>query len=93
MTAGHPLPHAQQLRNRRGSPGVIVVEATGIRDVPSGPLLRIGHDRFLPENIRLYHLASTQHGGYSPVGAVPPAASAATPNAHCSSTSRCSSPT
>jgi Alpha/beta hydrolase domain len=35
------------------------------------------HDRFLPENIRLYHLASTQHGGYSPVGAIPPAASAA----------------
>ncbi|MET0646354.1 MAG: NADH:flavin oxidoreductase [Pyrinomonadaceae bacterium] len=31
-----------------GRPGAIVVEATGIRDVPSGPLLRIGHDRFLP---------------------------------------------
>lgn len=31
-----------------GEPGVIVVEATGIRDVPSGPLLRVGHDRFLP---------------------------------------------
>ncbi|MBI1851213.1 MAG: NADH:flavin oxidoreductase [Planctomycetes bacterium] len=31
-----------------GKPGVLVVEATGIRDVPSGPLLRIGHDRFLP---------------------------------------------
>jgi dimethylglycine catabolism A len=30
-----------------GQPGVIVIEATGIRDVPSGPLLRIGHDRFL----------------------------------------------
>jgi hypothetical protein len=25
-----------------------VVEATGIRDIPSGPLLRIGHDRFIP---------------------------------------------
>jgi 2,4-dienoyl-CoA reductase-like NADH-dependent reductase (Old Yellow Enzyme family) len=35
-------------RFARGRPGVIVVEATGIRDVPSGPLLRIGHDRFLP---------------------------------------------
>jgi hypothetical protein len=34
------------------------------------------HDRFLPDNIRLYHLASTQHGGYSPVGTVPPAATA-----------------
>ncbi len=31
-----------------GEPGAIVVEATGIRDIPSGPLLRIGHDRFLP---------------------------------------------
>jgi 2,4-dienoyl-CoA reductase-like NADH-dependent reductase (Old Yellow Enzyme family) len=31
-----------------GRPGVLVVEATGIRDVPSGPLLRIGHDRFIP---------------------------------------------
>jgi 2,4-dienoyl-CoA reductase-like NADH-dependent reductase (Old Yellow Enzyme family) len=29
-----------------GRPGVLVVEATGIRDIPSGPLLRIGHDRF-----------------------------------------------
>ncbi|HEY0137296.1 MAG TPA: NADH:flavin oxidoreductase, partial [Nannocystis sp.] len=31
-----------------GRPGAIVVEATGIRDVPSGPLLRIGDDRFVP---------------------------------------------
>jgi 2,4-dienoyl-CoA reductase-like NADH-dependent reductase (Old Yellow Enzyme family) len=30
-----------------GRPGVLVVEATGIRDVPSGPLLRVGHDRFV----------------------------------------------
>jgi dimethylglycine catabolism A len=36
-------------RFARGMPGAIVLEATGIRDVPSGPLLRIGHDRFLPE--------------------------------------------
>ena len=35
-------------RFARGRPGVIVVEATGIRDVPSGPLLRAGHDRFVP---------------------------------------------
>jgi 2,4-dienoyl-CoA reductase-like NADH-dependent reductase (Old Yellow Enzyme family) len=35
-------------RFARGRPGVLVVEATGIRDIPSGPLLRIGHDRFLP---------------------------------------------
>ena len=31
-----------------GQPGVLVVEATGIRDIPSGPLLRIGDDRFVP---------------------------------------------
>ncbi len=31
-----------------GRPGAIVLEATGIRDLPSGPLLRIGDDRFVP---------------------------------------------
>src|SRR5512139_4041062 len=35
-------------RFARGRPGAIVVEATGIRDIPSGPLLRIGHERFVP---------------------------------------------
>jgi dimethylglycine catabolism A len=35
-------------RFAQGRPGVMVVEATGIRDIPSGPLLRIGHDRFIP---------------------------------------------
>ncbi|MGI9108344.1 MAG: NADH:flavin oxidoreductase [Pyrinomonadaceae bacterium] len=35
-------------RFAKGRPGAIVVEATGVRDVPSGPLLRIGHDRFIP---------------------------------------------
>jgi len=35
-------------RFAEGRPGVLVVEATGVRDVPSGPLLRIGHDRFIP---------------------------------------------
>ena len=35
-------------RFARGKPGVIVVEATGIRDIKSGPLLRIGHQRFVP---------------------------------------------
>ncbi|MBV8741717.1 MAG: NADH:flavin oxidoreductase [Sinobacteraceae bacterium] len=45
----------------RGQPGAIVVEATGIRDVPSGPLLRIGHDRFVPglrELVRVVREAS-----------------------------------
>jgi 2,4-dienoyl-CoA reductase-like NADH-dependent reductase (Old Yellow Enzyme family) len=40
-------------RFAEGQPGVLVVEATGIRDVPSGPLLRIGDDRFLPGLRRL----------------------------------------
>jgi dimethylglycine catabolism A len=31
-----------------GRPAALVVEATGIRDVPSGPLLRIGDERFKP---------------------------------------------
>lgn len=35
-------------RFAQGRPAAIVVEATGIRDVPSGPLLRIGDERFLP---------------------------------------------
>jgi dimethylglycine catabolism A len=44
-----------------GKPGAIVVEATGIRDVPSGPLLRIGDDRFVPglrELVAAVHEAS-----------------------------------
>jgi 2,4-dienoyl-CoA reductase-like NADH-dependent reductase (Old Yellow Enzyme family) len=35
-------------RFARGRPGAIVVEATGIRDIPSGPLLRISDDRYVP---------------------------------------------
>jgi len=36
------------VRYARGGPGLIVLEATGIRDVASGPLLRLSHDRFVP---------------------------------------------
>jgi 2,4-dienoyl-CoA reductase-like NADH-dependent reductase (Old Yellow Enzyme family) len=35
-------------RFAEGQPAALVVEATGIRDIPSGPLLRISHNRFLP---------------------------------------------
>lgn len=35
-------------RFAKGKPGALVVEATGIRDIPSGPLLRISDDRYLP---------------------------------------------
>ena len=46
-----------------GRPGVLVVEATGIRDVPSGPLLRIGHDRFLPGLVQLVERVRERSGG------------------------------
>jgi len=51
-------------RFARGRPAALVVEATGIRDVPSGPLLRIGHDRFIPgltELVRVVRGASAGH--------------------------------
>ena len=47
----------------RGRPGAIVVEATGIRDVPSGPLLRAGHDRFLPGLRDLVRVVREASGG------------------------------
>src|SRR5690349_1382475 len=40
-------------RFAEGRSAALVVEATGVRDIPSGPLLRIGHDRFLPGLKRL----------------------------------------
>ncbi|HET9624512.1 MAG TPA: NADH:flavin oxidoreductase [Kofleriaceae bacterium] len=46
-----------------GRPGVIVVEATGIRDIPSGPLLRIGHDRFVEGLARLVDAVRDASGG------------------------------
>ena len=57
---GHVTPAVLQWYERfaRGQPGALVVEATGIRDIPSGPLLRIGHDRFLPG---LTQLVDTVH--------------------------------
>jgi len=50
-------------RFAEGKPGVIVVEATGVRDVPSGPLLRIGHDRFIPGLKRLVETVREASGG------------------------------
>jgi 2,4-dienoyl-CoA reductase-like NADH-dependent reductase (Old Yellow Enzyme family) len=46
-----------------GRPGVLVVEATGIRDVPSGPLLRIGDDRFVLGLARLVETVRAASGG------------------------------
>lgn len=48
-----------------GRPGTLVVEATGIRDVPSGPLLRIGHDRFVPGLRRLVETVRRASGGHT----------------------------
>ena len=52
-------------RFAEGQPGVLVVEATGIRDVPSGPLLRIGHDRFLPGLRRLVETVRERSRGHT----------------------------
>jgi 2,4-dienoyl-CoA reductase-like NADH-dependent reductase (Old Yellow Enzyme family) len=48
-----------------GRPGAIVVEATGIRDIPSGPLLRIGHDRFIPGLCKLVDTVRRESGGHT----------------------------
>lgn len=50
-------------RFARAQPGAIVVEATGVRDVPSGPLLRIGHNRYLDGLKRLSETVAEASGG------------------------------
>jgi 2,4-dienoyl-CoA reductase-like NADH-dependent reductase (Old Yellow Enzyme family) len=50
-------------RFAEGRPGVLVVEATGIRDIASGPLLRIGDDRFVPGLRRLVDTVRDKSGG------------------------------
>src|SRR5688572_21200381 len=50
-------------RFAQGRPAVLVVEATGIRDVPSGPLLRIGDDRFVPGLTKLVELVRERSRG------------------------------
>src|SRR5258705_2784504 len=49
-----------------GRPGAIVVEATGIRDIASGPLLRIGHDRFIPGLRKLVDTVRRESDGQPP---------------------------
>ena len=48
-----------------GRPGAIVVEATGVRDIPSGPLLRIGHDRFIAGLGKLVETVRRESGGHT----------------------------
>ena len=50
-------------RFAEAAPGAIVVEATGIRDINSGPLLRIGDDRYLDGLARLTERVRTASGG------------------------------
>ncbi len=50
-------------RFARGRPAAIVVEATGIRDVASGPLLRIGDDRFIAGLSQLVETVRAASGG------------------------------
>jgi 2,4-dienoyl-CoA reductase-like NADH-dependent reductase (Old Yellow Enzyme family) len=52
-------------RFARGRPGAIVVEATGIRDIPSGPLLRAGHDRFLDGLTHLVDEVQRESAGHT----------------------------
>ncbi len=62
---GHVTPEVLEWYGRfaRGRPAAIVVEATGIRDIPSGPLLRIGHDRFLDGLEQLVEVVRKESGG------------------------------
>src|SRR5215203_1502992 len=50
-------------RFAEGRPGVLVVEATGVRDISSGPLLRIGDDRFIPGLRKLVEVVREASGG------------------------------
>ena len=50
-------------RFAEGQPGAIVVEATGIREIKSGPLMRIGHDRYLEGLKRLTEVVREASGG------------------------------
>ena len=52
-------------RFARGRPGAIVIEATGIRDVPSGPLLRIGDDRYVDGLRALTQAVEQASGGHT----------------------------
>ena len=52
-------------RFAEGQPGALVVEATGVRDIPSGPLLRIGHDRFIPGLRKLVETVREASGGHT----------------------------
>lgn len=48
------------VRYAMGGAGMIVLEATGVRDIASGPLLRLSHERFVP-GLRALVAAMREH--------------------------------
>jgi 2,4-dienoyl-CoA reductase-like NADH-dependent reductase (Old Yellow Enzyme family) len=52
-------------RFAEGQPAALVVEATGVRDIASGPLLRIGHDRYIPGLSELVETVRRASGGHT----------------------------
>jgi 2,4-dienoyl-CoA reductase-like NADH-dependent reductase (Old Yellow Enzyme family) len=52
-------------RFAEGRPGALVVEATGVRDIPSGPLMRIGDDRFISGLRNLVETVRAASGGHT----------------------------
>src|SRR6185295_6471022 len=54
-------------RFAKGEPGALVLEATGIRDIASGPLLRISHDRYVPGLTELVDRVRRASGGRTKV--------------------------
>ncbi|HLG71446.1 MAG TPA: NADH:flavin oxidoreductase [Chloroflexota bacterium] len=57
-----PDVRSMYLRYAMGGVGMIVLEAIGVRDVASGPLMRLGHDRYIPD---LKKLVSEMHAAGS----------------------------
>lgn len=54
-------------RFAEGLPGAIVVEATGIADIASGPLLRISHDQHVEGLAKIVHAVREASGGQTRV--------------------------
>jgi len=54
-------------RFAHGKPGALVVEATGVRDIPSGPLLRIGDDRYIEGLKRIVDAVKIASNGHTKI--------------------------
>lgn len=64
---GLVTPHVLDWYRRfaQGRPGALVVEATGVREVRSGPLLRAGDDRFVEGLSELVRVVKEASGGHT----------------------------